>query len=320
MNRRSWVGAFALALALVPGPVSATGLNFGILGKSVDDANFVDAWRGCADAARKSGDSCVHLGAAGAAQSRLQVLAIQDALASGDFDALAISVINSALVARAVAPARVPVITFDSPFDAAHDELSRSYVGIDNLAFGQALGRLARRFKPTGGTICLMTAAQDPNLTQRVWGVRQVLSGDARLPMGQRLNGEGGWFESARCPWNSGDSNSRTMAELALTLSVLKPDVFLSVGHWPVIDPVAFRATVEPFREALTRRERVVIAAVGKITPDMERLMSDRLVHGYVSVNFYETGRLAYRTMKQLVEGLPVPGKVDIPSTVRPAR
>jgi len=307
-------------MTLMTGSVAAEGLHFGILGKSVDDANFVDAWRGCADAAKKAGDACVHLGSSGAAQPRLQVNAIEDALASGNFDAIAISVTNSTLVARAIAPAQFPVITFDSPFDAEHDAISRSYVGIDNLAFGRALGDLARRFKPSGGTVCLMTAAHDPNLMLRVQGVRQALSADRGFPAGQRLEGQGGWTESVRCPWNSGDRSDRAMTELALTLSVIKPDVFLSVGHWPVVDPAVFRDVVTPFRGDLEGGKSVVIAAVGKITPEMAQLLSDRLVRGYVSVDFYETGRLAYRTMKQLVEGLPVPEKVNIPNTVRVVR
>jgi len=312
----SLVSGLIVAMGLVSGSVCAQGLSFGIVGKSLDDVNFVDAWRGCADAAKKVNDECVHLGGMGAAHPRLQVRAIQKALGDDRFDALAVSITNSELIARALASAQIPVITFDSPFDPDQAAASRSYVGIDNVAFGRDLGRVARSLRPQGGTVCFMTAAHDPNLMERLWGARQALSGDTQFPKGARLKGEGGWTESERCPWNSGDTVARTMAELAMTFSVVQPDVFLSVGHWPVANPSMFRDTVAPFRPDLVSGRCLVIAAVGHISPGMKALMDDKLVHGYVSVDFYETGRLVFQTMKRLVEGRPVPPKVTLPSTV----
>ncbi len=310
----------ALWATLVSSVVMATGFTFGLLAKSIDDSNFVDTWRGCSDAARQTGDECVLLGGRGAAHPRVQVRALQEALSSGNFDALAISVVNSQLVARTLVSARIPIITFDSPFDAENADMSQTYVGIDNVDFGRALAGVAKELRPTGGSICLMSAVHDPNLMLRVEGVRQALSGDPMFPPNQRLKGEGGWIEADRCPWNSADSIERTMSQLAMTFGVIKPDVFLSVGHWPVIDAAAYRSTVEPFRDELVERKRIVIAAVGKVSPDMQGLMNDQLVHGYVSIDFYETGRLTYRAMKQLVEGKTVPSTVIIPNTVQIVR
>jgi ABC-type sugar transport system substrate-binding protein len=79
-----------------------------------------------------------------------------------------------------------------------------------------------------------------------------------------------------------------------------------------VVDPVTFRIVVAPFFSTLDGRKCMVIAAVGKITPEMEKLLNDRRVRAYVSVDFYEIGHLAHWTMKPLVEGLPVPPKVNI--------
>ena len=54
----------------------AEGLRFGILGKSTDDINFVDTWRGCDSEAQRFGDQCLYLGNAGPAHLRSQSRAI----------------------------------------------------------------------------------------------------------------------------------------------------------------------------------------------------------------------------------------------------
>jgi len=71
-----------------------------------------------------------------------------------------------------------PIITFDSPFTGENTHLSGSYIGVDNLQFGLALAMLAKRLKPGGGQVCIMSAARNVNLQLRVLGIRLELSGD----------------------------------------------------------------------------------------------------------------------------------------------
>jgi len=310
----------ALGASLLSTATQAGGQTFGLAGKRLDDPNFVAAWRGCAEAAREAGDECIHIGAPGAASSRNQAQAISEALQSKSLAAIAISVTSSPMIARAVQTAGMPIITFDSPFSETDTGLSQAYVGTDNEDFGRELARAAKRLHPQGGTLCIMTADRDRNLAQRVHGVRSELSGLGSLPEGQRLNGEGGWTELARCPWNSADDVARTMNELSITLNHLKPDVFISVGHWPIIDAAAYRKVVAPSRAALEARRPLMIVAVGKIMPEFVALMNEQLVHGYVSIDFERIGRACYRLMRSAVDHVPVPAVTYDPPVVRMAR
>lgn len=303
MNLRN--SSLGLLLLLAPAVVPAAGLTFGIVSKSVDDGNFVDTWQGCQNEAKRFGDRCLLLGGRGPSQPRTQAQAIDDALKSNQFDALAISVTNSRFIAQTLQGSKLPVFTFDSPFEAKQASLSRAYIGTDNLAFGRALAKVAKKLRPQGGSICIISAMHDPNLALRVRGVRQELSGADSLRAEQRLEGEGGWSESKRCPWNSADDPEHTMTALTITLNKLLPDVILSVGHWPVLDSAGYREAVQAIRQDLIDKKKLVIVGVGKIQPEQAALMRDKLVHGYVSIDFPKMGKLTYQVMKAAAEGKP---------------
>ena len=308
--------ALALGATLVGQSGIVHALTFGLAGKSLSDPNFVVAWQECDKAARAAGDECIHIGAKGAAEPRYQANAIADALSSGALSALAISVTSSNVIARAVEGATIPIITFDSPFGDQEAHLSRAYVGTDNFMFGRELARITKRLHPQGGTVCLMTVEKDPNLMQRMRGVRYELSGDG-AGLDKRLSGAGGWTELPRCPWNSADNPTRALNQLAFTLSNLKPDVFISLGHWPVLDTAGYRAVVEPFRARLLGKQPLVIVAVGSITPDYASLLDEQLVHGYVSIDFERIGRECYELMKAAANGERLPAVTHDPATVR---
>lgn len=316
MNLRYPLCALILPLLLASAAAGAEGLKFALVGKSVDDANFVDAARGCAEEAKRFGDQCVLLGGSGAAHPRVQAQAIESALRANHFDALAISVTNSTYIAKALQKTTVPLFTFDSPFDTADAHLSRAYIGTDNLAFGRELARVAQRLRPQGGNLCIMTAAHDPNLAQRVAGVRQELSGDLNFPENQRLNGAGGWTETARCPLNSADKPMNTMRELAFTFKESAPNVLLSVGHWPIVDATLYRQTIVPFMQDIKSKKRIVIVGVGKVLPERQALLREKLVHGYVSIDFPEMGRRTYLAMKASLDGKAVAPFSYTPDTV----
>lgn len=108
---RRWL--FAMITALLCDTAVAEGLRVGLIAKSVDDINFIEAGRSCAEEARKFGDECVLLGSREGGGARGQVLAIEAALKTRRFDAFAISVTKSDFIAPAVQRIPVPVITFD---------------------------------------------------------------------------------------------------------------------------------------------------------------------------------------------------------------
>lgn len=296
--------------------VRAEGLVLGMLAKSVDDVNFVDAGRGCMDEAVSNGDTCVLVGNNGPASAREQVEALQVAVRRQRFSAMALSVINSGLLGAEIQAwdRAIPVITYDSGFARSESALSQAYVGMDNMQFGRDLGSLARRFRPAGGSVCLMADLHDTNLRQRIDGVRRELSGIPDLPSGQRLTGEGGWTECIRCPWKSGDNVERTMQQIDVTLRGIHPDVLLAVGHWPIMDAEAYRRTVAPFLQDVLSGRTIVICAVGRVLPEQQRLLDEGLIHGLVGADFYEIGRRSYRTMHRLLAGEAVPKITFVPN------
>lgn len=287
-------------------PAWAQSQIFALAGKSTGDPNFIRAWQGCAEEAQLQGDRCLHLGAPGAAQARQQDAAILVALKK-PLAGLAVSVTHSALLAegalKQAAAQRVPVITFDSDLEPAHRALRLGYVGPDNLAFGRQLGLAARASHPRGGLVCILTDAKDPNLQQRLWGVRQALSQQADVPAGERLQGQGGWTEPARCPWQSGDNTPRAVKQVSLSLQDMQADVVISVGHWPVMDVPLFRAAIEPLKAGMAERGQAILVAVGQPDEAQLNLLRDGLVQAYASIDFMTMGREAYRQMKRLAQG-----------------
>ncbi len=319
MQRRpNLPGLFILLLVLLCWPLAsahAQGRWYGILGKSSDDPNFVDVASGCQQAAKEQGDVCALLEVPGPATPRPQVSALQQTLATRKFDAFAVSVVLSAPLANTVRSAvNVPVITFDSPFAVDDRDASLAYVGSDNVSFGRDLARLAKQIKPQGGRIVLMSASHDPNLEQRLVGIRRELSGDDNFPGERRLQGENGWTEIVRSPWQTGDQIDRTMDQLVFSLKEFDVDVILSVGHWPVIQPEKYRQAVRPYSGMLRARDCAVIAGVGKISTGIRALLDDGLVAGVVSIDFPEIGRKVYGVLDGILEGREVPAATYVPN------
>lgn len=159
----------------------------------------------------------------------------------------------------------------------------------------------------------------DPNLAQRISGVRGELAGTEAFVSHERLSGQNGWWEFPRSPWYSGDQTGRAIEQVSLMLETDKPDVFISVGHWPVLKPGAYRNAMAPFAPDLASDRHIMICGVGKITPEIEGLLSDRLVHGLISINFFEIGVKVYQTLHALSRGRQVPARIYTPNLIRTA-
>ncbi|WP_416399354.1 substrate-binding domain-containing protein [Allohahella sp. A8] len=318
MIRSTKVLTFVLLAVVQTLEVShAEGLTYGIAGKSASDRNFVDTWQGCNQAAQRWGDRCVFIGSEGPAQPRQQASAIISALAEQKFDALAVSVVHSKLIAGILERKKIPVITFDSPFSPPHSSAALGYVGMDNVAFGRDLAKAVLQLRVAPATICIMSSVHDPNMMLRTWGVRQGLSGDLNRPPGQPLTGEGGWTESPRCPWDSGDDVSRALMQVEATLRSVQPDVLISLGHWMILDPQRYRQTIAPFFENIEKYDPVIVAAVGEGLPAYDELVEDRLLHGYVYVDFRQIGEKAAELMRQAVNGEDIPPVTVVPHKLK---
>ncbi|OUR72983.1 hypothetical protein A9Q78_05080 [Methylophaga sp. 41_12_T18] len=292
-----------ILLLYLPSNTTAEGLRLGMIGKSITDGNFIDSWQGCQEYAQLSDNECVLLGNEGAANARQQLTAINLALDKVSFDALALSVTNSNYLAQGLANINIPLITFDSPFAAKDNKLSRAYVGIDNVEFGRQLGELVKKLKPNGGRVCIFSTLHDTNIAQRVWGVRQALSGYSQLPVDSRLQGQTAWIESDRCPLNTADNIPRALNQLQATLQADEADIYIAVGWWPIVDSQAYRQTIADYQHKFRSHEVVLVAGVGKTEPEYDELLEQHLLHGYVSINFPEIGRLSAKIMTELSQG-----------------
>ncbi len=292
-----------LLLLMLSTPVSAEALRFAMLAKSTSDHNFVDAWQGCQEQAAKEGNLCDLIGGEGAANGHVQRDVLKKALASGVYDAVAISVTVSEYLADAAAHANIPVLTFDSPFNKDFTHLSQGYIGPDNYAFGEQLAELALIYRPEGGSICIVTVGEDPNLNTRVNAVRNTLSGQGVDASIGKLAGEGGWYEHARCPHMTLGSAEQVESQFGSVLTDIQPDVVISVGHWPVVDPMLYRRIASGIRDLLTSQKIKVLVGVGQLSPAYKALLDEGLVHGLVSIDFTEIGRVTYEQMKQAAGG-----------------
>ncbi|MCB1890088.1 MAG: substrate-binding domain-containing protein [Rhodocyclaceae bacterium] len=308
-----------LALLTLALPSTGAADQFAIIGKSSSDANFIAVWRGCNEAAETRGDRCDLVDMPGAANFHRQAAAVGEALGSGRFSGVAISVMSSEAIAKAIrsADAAIPVITFDSPFDDGHAALSRTYVGIDNFAFGREAGRLVRGWHPEGGILCLMTERHDPNLARRVRGVRFELAGVEGEAGDQPLRGEGGWVEHDRCPWYSSDSADRSLYQTRITLNSLGVDAFVSVGHWPILDAAGYAAAARPARARLAARQPAVVVGVGQVSDAQKQLLDMGLVHAYVGIDFPLMGQWVYRALRAAADGEALPRKTILPVATR---
>ncbi|WKN22412.1 substrate-binding domain-containing protein [Azotobacter vinelandii] len=293
---------------------AAESRQFALLAKRIDQHFFIQAGRGCAEAAAAEGDICLLLGATGPAHFRRQNEALEEALGR-DLDGIALSVTHSHWLAEHALQhlGRTPLITFDSDLAPAERHLRRGYVGIDNLAFGRRLGQFLQRFRPAGGRLCILSGShQDPNLRERLAGIRQQLRGADGEHDADRLAGENGWFEVQRCPLYTADNQENALLQLATLLKAAPPDAIVSVGSWPVYEAEAFRRRLGPLLAELdtTGRRPAIVITVDEPDARQLALLEDGLIQAYLGVESTELGRQSYHMMKRLAEGRPIAGQV----------
>jgi ribose transport system substrate-binding protein len=307
------------ALLLAP-LASAEALQFALLAKRTDQHFFLEVGQGCAEAAAAEGDTCLLLGASGPAHFRRQNEALEQALGRG-LDGIALSVTHSRWLAEHALKhlGRTPLITFDSDLAPAERHLRRGYVGIDNLAFGRQLGLLVQRFRPQGGRLCILNSSQqDPNLRERLAGIRQQLRGVQGADGAERLAGENGWREVKRCPLYTADNQENALRQLATLLQATELDAIVAVGSWPIYDAEAFRRRLSPLLAELDARGRRPAIVITADEPDARQLalLDDGLVQAYVGAKSREIGRQSYHMLKRLAQGQPVAGQILVDSQV----
>lgn len=302
LTRELLAGLLYLMLCAVP--AHAQGLVFALVGKSLDDANFVAAWQGCENEARKHGDRCLHVGAPGASHYRTQDEVINKVL-TRKIDGLAVSITNSDWLAhrslRKAVAQNIPLITFDSDLESEHVWMRSGYVGPDNSHIGHLLAQLAQEARPEGGSFCLMSGEpHNPNLKVRMKALHMSLQSAEDKNQHDRS-----WHQPPRCPWYNWDNPKRALAQLHATLASNEADVFVSVGAWPVIDPQAYREMLQAARSDSHARH-VLLFVIGIPSPEQLSLLAEDKVDGFVSIDFMDLGQQAYRQLRKMVAGEPI--------------
>jgi ribose transport system substrate-binding protein len=277
-------------------PVFADGLDFYIAAKNQSDINFQRTLEGCNAEALPNGDRCYLVGPKQQAHPREQFLAINSIPRNHRLAGVAVSVIDSQLVSRALASLDVPVMTFDSPLANHDDSISRPmHLGVNDEEIGRKLARLVLDDYPYGGSICIITD-DNPNLMTRVLGLRRELAQQSDNL--RRLTGQNGWTEPIRCPWFSGDSANRVEHQMKLTIDVIQPDVIVSVGHWPVYFLEIYNSLEQHHLELIQNKSLSLYAAIGHRLPHYQQLINVGFARGYVPIDFFEQGKLIYRILK----------------------
>lgn len=287
--------------------VFAEDLTFAIIAKSKTDRNFIAVYEAAKAEASKFNDTILFAGSEEIAHFRTQDKAVREVL-NKKIDGLAISVLNEDFLAansfREVSERNIPVVTYDSDFSEKYRHFKNGYIGTDNESFGYRLGLAARKLRPQGGTIAIMSGGpDDSNLNLRILGVRRALSGNGNN--GQRLTGEGGWAEHIRTPWYNWDDYNQALVQMLASLRDKNVDVLLSVGWHPQMAE-DYREKVSPYKaEYLDTKEKIILCADG--TPIQLEYFREGLSHVNVAQNFEEMGRLCYKYLKLLTEGQKIP-------------
>ncbi|SHO58247.1 substrate-binding domain-containing protein [Vibrio quintilis] len=300
-----------LLMALIAFPLmcgSGKADTYGLVGKSLSDLALLEIWRGCEAMASRNDDNCAALAATGSGHPRYQKRVLNEALQSARFKALGISVSHSDLIAEVLESSPLPLITIDIPFDEENSHISIGHIGVDNLSLGEDLAEVVKRLHPGGGNICIMTSfgLHRAEMEDRLLGLRQGLSGE-KLEKGVRLNGHKGWREVARCPWNNGARSEQALTQLEFTLQHLDVDVFVAIDNWLIADPRAYKKVVAPYKKEIEAGKITMVLSIGGMRSEYSQLLSKRLVHGYLMINYFQLGQGSYTLMKAMASGQSIP-------------
>ena len=264
---------------------------------------------GCIDAAAQiKGVECIYRGP-DISNVRMQDQVINQLIDDG-IDGIAVAVTQSKyLVKNSLKRAKeagIPIITYDSDFDASINEdpnnFRLAYIGTDNYELGKTLGEELKKLRPNGGTLIMQSGRPDsPNLNLRLMGVRSALSGikyDA--PPGKLLNHDSGWTE-VREPFFNFDQLDQSVKQMESVMKgkPVKADSFIAVGGWAQNDQALYRKMITPFQAKISSNK--VIIVITDTSSEKLTMLEDQLAHINIGQDPYEMGRQAILTLYKIV-------------------
>ncbi len=267
---------------------AADAYRFAIVPKAMNNPFFDLARDGCMARAKQLGVTCTYTGPV-EHEPATQVQIIQD-LISQHVDGLAISVADAASVTRVIRQARqagIPVITFDS--DSPESE-RQAYVGTDNGALGQAIGRLLVRVHPKPGQYGLISGGPAAeNLAERVEGVRQVLKA-------------AGWTEIGGSPAFCNDDSALAVQQMT-DMKTANPGLsaIVPVGGWPLFTQGAFGNFANAHKKAIESGDFAIVSA-DTLPAELQEVQAGQ-VNGLVGQRPNEMGAKAMDILLALKKG-----------------
>ncbi len=264
---KSWFGA-----------VSSFQPFFAVIAKQNGENNpfFAVVQEGCVAEAEKLGVNCTFV-APSDPNAEAQVALVREFIAQ-KVDGIAISAINATLAAEVIDEAyvaNIPVVTFDSD---APDSRRVTYVGTDNYALGQTLGKILYRLQPNGGYYAVVSDPA-PNIQLRYQGVVDYLADTA-------------WEEVSNSPSDVEDTISLAVDQSAAFVSQAGLKALVAVGGWPMYDSAGWQNVVDSNRN--------VTYVVGDALPVQLDLLASGYVNGLAGQVPYEMGEKVISLLDQL--------------------
>ena len=275
------------AAFLGAGAALAQPYTFAVVPKAINNPFFNQARDGCMVKADELGVTCEFTGPPQTEIApQIQVL---EGLIQRGVDGIALSPVDASSVVPVIQRAKeagIPVITFDS--DAAEGSGRLTFVGTDNFAAGQELGKLFLRFAPNGAKYGIVTGGLGAqNLNQRIAGFKDVVTGESYVEVGGS-------------PFPTNDDINRGV-QLIEQMITANPDLnaIVMVGGWPLFAPEAYKSALQKVEAQVKANEFVIVSF--DTLPSEVQLLKEGYVHGLVGQRPYAMGEKSVELLYNLV-------------------
>lgn len=281
---------FLILSSIVEGAQSK--YKFALIGKTVNDSFFVQAGKGCKQAASELDNvECQFVGG-NEVNPRIQVSIISKLINKG-IDGIAIAVIDPEFLLKSgvlqkAKEKNIPIVTFDSGFPKnileKNADLSLSYIGTNNFMLGQELGKMLLKIKPKGGTFCIQSGwEKSPNLKKRIEGVESITNTSSK------------WKQSKRCPLYSRENTGTALFQLNIMLN--KTDAFIAVGGWAQYNDI-YKQTILTFKKDILNNKKALIMA--DTQPEQIKLLKQKLSFFNIGQNPFKMGEESIKVLYKI--------------------
>ena len=258
---------------------------FAVVPKETMNPFYDQVSTGCMEQASVIGDhvNCVYTGP-DHVNATEQAEIVRNLIASGTVDGISMAVIDVDLATELAQEAfenNIPFITFDSDAPLSKRLM---YVGTDNVAFGESLGKVLLQLKPGGGRFGVIQSAS-PNVLQRVEGLRKRLTNSK-------------WVEVEESPKDCLDINSLAQSQMYDYAKESAVNAIIPVGAWPMRDEDNWKKYVDTYRN--------ITNVVADTDPGQLDLLAKVYVDGLVGQVPYQMGSLSVAKLLELAQGQPV--------------